>query len=569
MGTVFEGVHTHIEKRVAVKVLAPAMARDANHRARFLNEARAAARITNPHVVSITDYGEQPVTFVVMEFLEGEDLAHRLVKSGPLGASEVLALLRQVCAGLEAAHKKGVVHRDVKPSNIFLAKDDDDAHEVVKILDFGIAKVFHADRSSKGITRPNEAVGTATYMAPEQVLGATVDPRTDLYSLGVVLFRMLVGRVPFRAENSFGLMEKHVRAAPPPLDVGLPGVEAVVLRCLEKDRDNRYPSAAALLRAFADAVQRDTAPPGPPSRSGRTLVPTSPVRTEVTLHPDALPLDAPHPLTSTEPVLVPIEGEPSLQDDSTLRSSSASVPPNPPATSRVRSGRLTMPLVLMGSIALGGIASAWHFSADREHIAPDELRAAALAAPTAEPHSAEHIAPNSQSEDDVLPAATGHVQDVSVPEHSLSAPNEADSGVSTPAKRLPVEETPAVLPTTDIDTPTDPNAAPRTRVRNARHKRGSRAKGAARADDPKPNVVVGAMLEDARKAALTNQRLCYDLAAEAHALHASQQAAVIMTKCACLLRSPEKASESAKLLVGDHPKLERLCELKGIDLAIE
>jgi serine/threonine-protein kinase len=543
MGTVFEAVHTHIEKRVAVKILAPAMAHDESNRARFLNEARAAARISSPHVVSITDYGLHPLTFVVMEFLEGEDLARRLARTGPASPSQVLHWLRQICAGLEAAHKKGVVHRDIKPSNIFLAKDEDGKEEVVKILDFGIAKLFDADPTAKGITRPNEAVGTATYMAPEQVLGADVDPRTDLYSLGVVLYRVLSGTIPFRAENSFRLMEKHVRVAPPPLNIGAPGVESVVLRCLKKAPEDRYPDAGALLRDFERAVQR-----GDSSRSGRTLVSAPRVPTLVAVPPRVQAAE-----TSTEPVLGTRADVLPLVDEATFADEGTPAAGQDPSRSHGRVGRVTVPLVLLCSMLVGGVASAWHLAGEGHVSASDELRASAAVAPASEP----------------LPPAEAEVS-----RDDPAAPQEVASVEDDPplTSALDVPE-PTVQEDADVSDAADPKPPPTkplttARAHAVRHKRTKKARDPRPAPPTEPSVVGQAMLDDARKAALTDHGLCYRLAKEAHAMDRLQDAAVVMTKCACLLGDTAKVEAAAKLLRGEHPKLERLCELKGVELVL-
>ncbi|MBV1859826.1 MAG: serine/threonine protein kinase [Nannocystaceae bacterium] len=573
MGTVFEGVHFHIEKRVALKVLSPAMARDENHRARFLNEARAAARISSPHVVSITDYGRGSVAFVVMEFLEGEDLAQRLAKTGPLGVEDVLGLLRQICAGLEAAHKKGVVHRDIKPSNIFLAKDEEDKNtEVVKILDFGIAKLFDANRHSKGITRPHEAVGTAAYMAPEQVLGGEVDRRSDIYSLGVVLFRMLVGKIPFRAENSFGMMEQHVRALPPALNIGSPKVESVVLRCLEKDREKRFSDAGALLREFENAVNG-----GGPEDFGkgarkRTLVPLPQdgrVKTEVSEDPG---LARAVEQSSAEQVLTSRERSAPARHDSTLPS--VSVLPAPGAGDGSSAGGserpapLTLALVLGCSMVVGGAAFAWRYSSGSGQDEGAGVQASALvphrdAAPMPDPLDA----PSTTSSGSLLPMP----EPQSGPTVVLDIPElRTDVGAVGPADGLLLEEPAlAMLEVSETDVAT-PDSGSRSRRRRARQKRASKTEAPVKQHvDPLESMVAETMVREAQKAALSDQAHCFQLASEAHAMHPSQRAAVVMTKCACRLGDAVKVAAAGKLLHGEHPKLKRLCELKGVELVLE
>ncbi len=574
MGTVFEGVHSHIEKRVALKVLSPAMARDENHRARFLNEARAAARISSPHVVGITDYGRSPITFVVMEFLEGEDLSRRLAKTGPLDVAEVLTLLRQICAGLEAAHKKGVVHRDIKPSNIFLAKEEDDV-EVAKILDFGIAKLFDAGRGTKGLTRPNETIGTAAYMSPEQILGAGVDRRSDIYSLGVVLFRMLVGTIPFRAENGFGVMEKHVRSQPPALNIDSPEVESVVLRCLEKSRERRFPDVGALLRAFEAAVQSDETDAS--GACGRTLVPfapKSPANTEVTGYTGAPPAAK---RASTEPILVSEKRTPTLRQGATepsadmlrTRVERAGAEPSE------RSFSLRLGLVLACSMVVGGAAFAWQDSTNPRMAGRGqgaEVEAAALVLPHRDTLAAAD------------PVELGFTPSIDLPAllAGQATPNPEPLGVELePVENLveveprteatPLEEpVPAVREETPTDVQTKPPVGKRgRRGRRGRNKRPQKLGAAEDAAGESLERVVEAMLKRAQKAALSDQAQCFQLAAEAHEMRPSQRAAVVMTKCACRLGDAEKANTAARLLSGKHPNVKKLCELKGVELAID
>jgi len=251
MGVVYRCRHRMIDKAVAVKILRPDLAGDRDVTERFLMEARAASSIGNRHIIDVTDFGELPdgATYLVMEFLEGISLAARMKQQGPVAIAEILDIGGQVALGLHAAHEAGIVHRDLKPDNIFLCAESDTRH-FVKILDFGIAKVAS---SQNKVTRAGKIFGTPHYMAPEQGAGTDVDRRTDIYSLGVMLYELACGQVPFDAENPLGILTQHMYvAAVPPNErqdgtrkVSV-GFEAIVLKCLSKDPDHRYASMQTL-----------------------------------------------------------------------------------------------------------------------------------------------------------------------------------------------------------------------------------------------------------------------------------------------------------------------------------
>ena len=254
MGEVYEGTHRLLQKRVAIKVLSGQLAVDETQRLRFLREARAANLIAHENVVSILDFGDGDPTYFVMEFLEGDDL-HRLVsREGGLRWPRAQGLLLQMAHALGAAHARGIVHRDVKPSNIFVLPRVG-LPELVKVLDFGIAKVAGTGGETMGLTRTHELMGTVAYMAPEQALGERVDARTDVYSLGIVIYEMLSGKLPFTGTNSYKVLDQHVRTPPPRptfVDPAIPpAVEALILRALAKQPADRFASMAEFAHAIA------------------------------------------------------------------------------------------------------------------------------------------------------------------------------------------------------------------------------------------------------------------------------------------------------------------------------
>ncbi len=255
MGEVYEGNHRLLSKRVAIKVLAAPLAADDRLRHRFLREARAANLIEHDNVVQILDFGNDDPTYFVMEFLDGEDLHAAVSREHGLSWARARGIIEQIAAALGAAHARGIVHRDVKPSNCFLLRRGENP-DFVKVLDFGIAKQIEASLATSAFTRTDELLGTAAYMAPEQAMAAAVDARTDVYALGILVYEMLTGNVPFVGSNSYHVLDQHVRATPPPprfVDPATPPeIGAVILRALEKDPARRFQS----MRELVDAVRR-------------------------------------------------------------------------------------------------------------------------------------------------------------------------------------------------------------------------------------------------------------------------------------------------------------------------
>lgn len=262
MGLVYSAEHTVIEKKVAIKVLREDFSSRPEVVERFRQEAKSASRIGHENIVDISDFGSTPQgqSYFVMEFLEGEDLANVLAREGALGPLRIIALASQCCRALGAAHAKGIVHRDMKPENVFLISRD--SEEFVKIVDFGIAKMSDIETSGapgRKLTKTGMIFGTPEYMSPEQAAGKELDHRVDIYAMGVILYELVTGRVPFVGDTFMGVLTQHMFEEPPPLkEVNAQlrcsaELEMVIFKALAKDPAQRYQSMEELGQALEEA----------------------------------------------------------------------------------------------------------------------------------------------------------------------------------------------------------------------------------------------------------------------------------------------------------------------------
>jgi serine/threonine-protein kinase len=286
MGVVFRAQHLIWKEEKAIKVLNDSMESSADARRNFLAEAQILRKLVHENVVTVedVDYTDDSRLFIVMELIQGEDLHNRLQRTGPLAQTEAVVIAVKACAALEAAHGQGIIHRDVKPHNILLGRDAQD-RETVKLIDFGLAKVReHAQSTMTGSFSGSSGmfVGTPAYASPEQVSGK-VDARTDLYSLGLVIYEMLTGRAAFDATNTFVMLVQRQQITPEPPDRKRPDLNispelsAVVMKALERDPEKRYPSAremGAALRPFLPPVESAPAPEIPVRQSQPDEIPT-------------------------------------------------------------------------------------------------------------------------------------------------------------------------------------------------------------------------------------------------------------------------------------------------------
>ncbi|GAB3581465.1 protein kinase domain-containing protein [Calidifontibacter terrae] len=247
MGEVWNAHDEVLDRPVAVKMLHAGLSDDPGFLERFRGEARNAAKLAHGNIAQVHDYGEDDgAAYLVMELVEGEPLSAIIRRRAPLTAVESIELLEQAVAALEAAHRKGIIHRDVKPANIVVTPEG-----VAKLTDFGIARAL----GSAGMTRAGEVLGTPQYLPPEAALGKEVGPQADVYSLAVVAFEMLSGSWPFHADTAVGLAMAHIQQPPPPLPGGVPAqISAVVHRGLAKDPSDRFATAAAFAEALGAAL---------------------------------------------------------------------------------------------------------------------------------------------------------------------------------------------------------------------------------------------------------------------------------------------------------------------------
>jgi eukaryotic-like serine/threonine-protein kinase len=271
MAQVFRGQDTTLDRQVAIKILAPQFARDPSFVERFRREAQAAARLNHPNIVNVYDTGvDGDTNYIVMEYVEGRTLAEYLARGGTLASRKAAEIAEKVAEALAAAHAQGVIHRDIKPANIMVTRDGR-----VKVMDFGIARLVAGPDT---VEQTAAVLGTAAYLSPEQAQGQTVDARSDLYSLGIVLYEMVTGKPPFTGDSAMAVAYKHVQETPlPPSSLNAdvpPRLDAVVMRALAKNPANRYQSAGEfrddLMRVIAG--QEVEATPLLPAGAGATQV---------------------------------------------------------------------------------------------------------------------------------------------------------------------------------------------------------------------------------------------------------------------------------------------------------
>src|SRR4051812_46440572 len=278
MSTVYRAFDTTLERRVAIKLMHRPLAQDSDQLERFRREARAVAQLNHPHIVGVIDAGEdsdpaRPAPFIVFEFVDGETLKERIKRNGRLAIPEALAYAIEIARALGAAHAQGIVHRDVKPQNVLI-----DEEGAAKVTDFGIARTL----DQEGLTADGRVLGTTDYVSPEQALGHDVTGQSDLYSLGIVLFEMLTGDVPFRGENQVAVAMKHVREELPDIQQRRPEVSsalaAVIDRATAKELPQRYADDGEFIADLEEVLAIETARTGQATGEATAILRTLPAK---------------------------------------------------------------------------------------------------------------------------------------------------------------------------------------------------------------------------------------------------------------------------------------------------
>jgi serine/threonine protein kinase len=351
MGQVYEAQHVNINKKFAIKLLRPEIVANAEAVARFRQEAWSASSIGHDNIIEIEDFATLPdgSVYLAMEFLVGVALSDRMRQEPAPTFAEALDIMLQVSSGLAAAHDKGIVHRDMKPENIFLGQKY--GRPLVKILDFGIAKVSGAE-GNRSLTRTGTIFGTPHYMSPEQALGKTLDYRADIYSVGVIMYELFTGKVPFEAESFMGILTKHITSQPRPPRELMPempdSIEAIILRALSKEPEQRQQSMGELTEELA-TVAAELAPEVlQPRPSSQVVAQIAKPMSSVMPSRTATPLPG-RPASGLTPVRSPVSAERSAATPAPTIDPFGAVPPKKKSAA---------PWIVLAAVVLAGGAGA-------------------------------------------------------------------------------------------------------------------------------------------------------------------------------------------------------------------
>ncbi|HXV63796.1 MAG TPA: serine/threonine-protein kinase [Vicinamibacteria bacterium] len=466
MGAVYRGTHLLLGKPVAIKLIRQEIVTSSDMIERFFREARAAAKLSHPNIVTVHDLGqtEDGTLYIIMELVEGSSLKEIIQKEGPLSTGRALTLARGVASALALAHRKDIVHRDLKPQNIMISRDSE-GHECPKLLDFGIAKTLEPD--TPALTSTGMVLGTPHYMSAEQAKGKPADRRSDLYALGIILYEMLVGKVPFDDSSIPAILVKHLTEPPKPpttLRAGIPeAVEALILRCLEKEPEKRFQSAEDFMGALSAMDQTGARPLSETTRG------VTPVKPQLPPVPDPPP---PHTMAGAASVAAP-----RLHVDSgTVRAHEIEV--------RAKGSRLGVMIAAVLLLA-GGAAAAYFLTRPSPTEVPAEAEPVAAARITEPPIETEPVAAVEPEPDPETPSPSAAAEEPAAPppppkSAAVTKPVSAEPAppLAPPVSAQPLPETepapPPRSPTFSIDCQgvRDACGTMRTVLRDALQKKG-------------------------------------------------------------------------------------------------
>jgi len=454
MGVVYRAHHLALDKQIAIKVLKSEGKADPTRARRFKAEARAASRLDHPHSVRILDFGEDGedgLLYLAMEFVEGEDLQATIKRERRLSPERSARIMVQVLGALATAHDAGVIHRDMKPGNVMLLrKTDDDGRDgdFVKVCDFGLAKILDAgldDPSGAPLTKQGAIFGTPAYMSPEQARGDTLDARSDLYSCGIILYRMVTGEPPFHSDTAWGILMKQLNDPMPPMEQWVPDLPPELIRIvektMEKDREKRWASAREM-RAALKVFLRDSGDEGELSTPMRpmSVMPRSPELTVPGQTASALVAPRPTSATQQPPTEHGLPNAPAhLAGPTTLGEGSiAAVPPrSPPWTVLAAIG-----VVLLAALAL---------------LVRDETSTAPLASVAPVPVASASATPEPVVTPVATPKPTPKPTPVATPTPAATPVASAPDVEPSPDPRRPPKKTPKPTP---VATPPPPTPEP-------------------------------------------------------------------------------------------------------------
>jgi serine/threonine-protein kinase len=462
MGQVYLAEHEAIEKKVALKVLRPEYSTKPDIVVRFQQEAISASRIKHPNVLDVFDFGrlENGCFFLAMEFLEGNDLADELVRKRTIDPERGIKIVLQICRALTAAHARGVVHRDLKPENVFLQRTPD-GEEIVKIVDFGIAQLRSPEEAAasepkrRRLTRTGMIFGTPEYMAPEQAGGKNADLRVDIYALGVILYEMFTGAVPFTGETFLQVLTRHLQDTAPPMSAMCPDLrisaelQAVIMKALSKEPADRHASmvqfAAAILgtpegRGAGLGAARASMPEfaatysAPmPHASGQGAPTAAQFGTTAPIAPPS-----PSAFTPASPTLSQGSAESAMGGATAVsRSTQLDAETSPPGTARKSSWPLVAVLGAVGLLGAGGATALFLMKPRTDSAtAPTPASSTIAPAPTRETPAQEPVVAATPPSASAAPSASIHLSVETVPAGAVLLKNGFQVCDSTPCEVL-------------------------------------------------------------------------------------------------------------------------------------